>query len=103
LAYARGPADDGGFEGEGFASQWLRDGGAVVYVIVGGARYQRVIPKNGYLTHREAGALLGTNRETVWRWVQGGKLTGYMLRGVQVVSIAELRKFGRENGYQVPA
>lgn len=75
--------------------------GARVYVSYRGARYHRDIPEYGFATHSEAGALLRVRRETVWRWVQAGKLKGKPLRGVQVVSLSELRKFGVLNGYLV--
>ncbi len=66
-----------------------------------GARYHRDIPNAGYVTHSEAGALLRVRRESVWRWVQAGKLAGKVVRGVQVVSLLELRAFGVANGYLV--
>ena len=89
-------------ENEPIAAEWLPHQGARVFVSYKGARYSREIPKNGYVTHSEAGALLRVRRETVWRWVQGNKLTGFEIRGVQVVSLSELRTFGIENKYLVP-
>ena len=88
---------------EPLRAAWLKDGGAKVSVNYRGAWYERKIPRNGYVTHSEAGALLRVRRETVWRWVQSGKLKPFQIRGVQVVSLAELRELGLRNGYPVPA
>ncbi len=89
------PAED-----ETIRAEWNRTG-ARVMVAYRGARYHRDIPNSGYVTHSEAGALLRVRRESVWRWVQAGKLEGRMVRGVQVVSLSELRKFGVANGYLI--
>ena len=43
--------------------------------------------------------MLRVRRESVWRWVQVGKLRGFKVRGANVVSIAELREFSLKNGY----
>ena len=51
------------------------------------------------MTHSEAAAMLRVRRESVWRWVQVGKLRGFKVRGANVVSIAELREFSLKNGY----
>lgn len=80
-----------------------KDGGAVMSLGYRGAQYTRKIPKNGLVTHSEAGALLRVARESIWRWVQAGKLRGWKVRGVNVVSIAELKEFGIQNGYLVRA
>lgn len=90
-------------EGEHLTGKFQRDGGAIMVLWYRGAQYTRKIPKNGLLTHSEAGALLKVRRESVWRWVQARKLTPYKIRGVNAVSIAELRKFGIANGYLIPA
>lgn len=87
-------------DGEAIQAEWTRTG-ARVMISFRGARYHRDIPNTGYVTHSEAGALLRVRRESVWRWVQAGKLGGKTLRGVQVVSLSELRKFGAANGYLV--
>ncbi len=60
------------------------------------------MPTHGYVTHLKAAALLLTNRETIWRWVQAKKLRGRQKSGVQVVSLRNLRRFARRNGFQVP-
>lgn len=83
--------------------KWLRDGGAEMVLWYRGAQYARKIPKNGLMTHSEAAAMLRVRRESVWRWVQAGKLRGFKVRGANVVSIAELREFGSKNGYLFPA
>lgn len=89
-------------ENEPIAAEWLPNQGARVFVSYKGARYSREIPRNGYVTHSEAGALLRVRRETVWRWVQAGKLEAHEIRGIQVVSLSELRQFGIANKYLVP-
>ena len=90
-------------EGEVLTGKFQRDGGAIMVLWYRGAQYTRKIPKNGLLTHSEAGALVKVRRESVWRWVQAGKLKAYKVRGVHAVSLAELRKFGIANGYLIPA
>ena len=82
--------------------KWLKDGGAEMVLWYRGAQYTRKIPKNGLMTHSEAAAMLRVRRESVWRWVQAGKLRGFKARGANVVSIAELREFGLKNGYLFP-
>lgn len=84
------------------SGKWLKDGGAEMVLWYRGAKYTRKIPKTGLLTHSEAAVLLRVRRESVWRWVQAGKLRSYTVRNVNVVSIAELRKFGSKNGYLIP-
>lgn len=88
---------------EPLRAKWLKDGGAKVAIGYRGAWYERTVERHGFVTHSEAGALLRVRRETVWRWVQSGKLKPRQIRGVQVVSLAELREFGLRNGYLVPA
>lgn len=87
-------------ENEPIQAQWTRTG-ARVMIGYRGARYHRDIPKGGFVTHSEAGALLGVRRESVWRWVQAEKLTGRIVRGIQVVSLSELQKFGVDNAYLI--
>ena len=87
---------------DGLDGKWLKDGGAEMVLWYRGARYTRKVPKNGLMTHSEAAAMLRVRRESVWRWVQAGKLRGFKARGANVVSISELRDFGLKNGYLFP-
>jgi hypothetical protein len=74
----------------GSPTQWLAGGGARVAVTVRGFTYWRDIEPDGFANHNEAAALLRVNRETIWRWVQAGRLTNYTLDETLVVHLGEL-------------
>lgn len=88
--------------GEVLEGKFLRDGGALMVLWYRGAQYTRKVPRNGLLTHSEAATLCKVRRESVWRWVQAKKLRAFKIRGVNAVSIADLRKFVKDNGYVLP-
>lgn len=101
MAYVLGESGDVE-EREVLEGSWDKNGSASMVLWYRGAQYTRKVPKTGLVTHSEAAALLKVRRESVWRWVQAGKLKGYKVRGANVVSVAELRQFGMTNGYLVP-
>jgi len=82
--------------------KFLSDGGALMVLWYRGAQYKRKVPRNGLITHSEAATLCKVRRESVWRWVQAGKLRDFKVRGVSAVSIADLRKHLKDNGYVFP-
>ena len=77
----------------------LEDGGFTFIVTQRGWDYYRTVGPNDGVSHTEAGALLGVNRATVFKWIRDGKLRDEPLDGFSMVRIQALRRFAMDNDY----
>ncbi len=84
---------------EGVEVTPLEDGGFQFTVMQRGRPYYRVVGPNDLVTQVEAGALLGVNRATVFKWIRDGKLGYVMLDGFTMISLPDLRDFAANYDY----
>jgi hypothetical protein len=63
-----------------------------------GFTYERRVPKSGYVSQREAAALLALPVMTINRWVRSLRIKGKTRNGVSVIRLSDLYLIARERG-----
>lgn len=84
---------------EGITVEALDGGGFQFSIRQRGRAYFRVVGPDDLITQMEAGALIGVNRATVFKWIRDGKLPYVPVEDQALVSLPHLREFAAAYNY----